>query len=220
MWRMTCSAFVGALAAYDFAHAQESADQRARFEQGQAAQRVSEQRQFIEAGFIPLAEATAEADEVRRVLFSDPYSILPVPGVEIRRQPNGNVTLTVLGRGVERPPVPLSEADWRSLTEAESEAFLPRVYAPWPEYGPDNPPPPPPRPCHAWSSILASGGADGERSASWSACSGDTSGGRYIFAATAAGLAVQNAPDCTFDAGSPFWSFSRCFTTVADRAEE
>jgi len=186
------------------------AEQRALFEAGQARQRAFELHEFGQAGFDPLERARPAGGEIRRVLFSDPYFILPTPGVEIRRDQRGAVSLQVVGSGVRTPPTEIAPEGWAALARLDAAVFRRPAFVVRTGPRPAGPAPPAPPICHAWIVRFASTGAAGERTASWAGC-GDKDEQRLAYAAQAARLAVATRPACSFDPDDPFWSFSRCF---------
>ena len=193
--------------------AQESPDQRARFEAGQKRQSDFEHRLFVKAGFPLIGEAAAAGRDLRRVLFSDPYMFLPVPGVEIERFADGHVTLRVFGRGTAVAPVTIAPSAWTELTQHDAAVFALQPYVPWTEYKPGNPLPPPPPICHGWIVRFESSDL---RSATGGECL--PRGEADAYAVTVARLAVATRLDCEFVPTNPYWSFSQCFTPGQPKA--
>lgn len=189
-----------------------SPEQRAAYERGRARQAQFEQSLFVDAGFQPLETVTAEKRAVKRVLFSDPYMMLPVPGVEIERMSDGSVTLKVIGRSGASAPASLPASAWGQLTTLQGTMFRPKPYVPWDPPNADAPLPPPPPVCHGW--IVRFGIADeaGLESGSWAQCGGNK-GPESEFASEIARLAVASRPDCKFDVANPFWAFNACFSS-------
>lgn len=199
------------------AHAQTVAEQRARYERGQAEQRAFERRLISQAGFPPITEVQAEGRVVRRVLLNDPYGMLPMPGIELERLGDGRVTLRLQYRGWSSvalnpswtsDPVEVERGAWDELAAIEQPLFTRPAFQP---IDPATLPPPPSRPppiCHAWSARFE---ADWDRTASWSGCGGTDHPG-YRYAAQVAELAVHSKAGCTFEASNPFGSFLDCFS--------
>ena len=88
-------------------------------------QAAFEQRLFDEAGFTPLADMIEAKRTVRRALFSDPYMMLPVPGVEVERLSDGTATVKVVGRNGESEAVKLPSSAWEHLTGLEGRMLAP-----------------------------------------------------------------------------------------------
>jgi hypothetical protein len=197
------------------AHAQTEVEQRARYERGQAEQRAFEHRLISQAGFPPIAEAQAAGRVVRRVVLSDPYGMIPMPGIELEQLPDGRVTLRLQYRGSSSvalnpswvsDPIAVEPSAWEELSALEQPLFTRPPFRP---VDPASLPPPPSQPppiCHAWSARFE---ADRERTASWSGCGGTDHPG-YRYAARVAQLAVRGKAGCA-EEGDPLSSFSRCF---------
>jgi hypothetical protein len=153
---------------------------------------------------------------VKRALFGDPYMMLPVPGVEIERMPDGSVTLKVIGRGVSSAPAVLPTSVWEHLTKLQGTLFTRKPYVPWDPPKADAPMPAPPPVCHGW--IVRFGTADkaGQGSGSWAQCGGGNEPA-LAFATEIARLAVSTRPACKFDEANPFWAFSACFSPPRSR---
>lgn len=188
-----------------------SAQQRADFERGQAMQAAFEQRLFDEAGFTPLADMIEAKRTVRRALFSDPYMMLPVPGVEVERLSDGTATVKVVGRNGESEAVKLPSLAWEHLTGLEGRMLAPKPYVPWDPPKARQPLPSPPPVCHGWIVRFGTSENGVQGSGSWAQCGGEKQPG-MAFAAQMARLAVDSRPGCTFDPAQPFWSFNTCFT--------
>lgn len=167
------------------------------FERGYSRER------FVAAGFTPIEEADWAGRDVRRLLPSDPYMILPVPGIEIERRANGRVTLRLQYRGWASEPVTIDRAAWQDLSHRERAAFAP--------------PPPAPRPtgspathssCHSWSVQLQ---ATGGRHAAWSPCPGARAAEAVrAYAVRMIELALATRPDCK-RGDDVFDAFEACF---------
>jgi hypothetical protein len=149
---------------------------------------------FGPAGFTPFSQIEAQKREVRRALFQDPFITLSVPGVEFERSADGQVTMTLIGPGVEPRPTPLPPGIWERLVRAEAGVF-------------DRPSPLPD--CPAWSLRLAATGPRGTRLANVSGCVLGDPG--LAYAAELTRIAVATRPDCVYDPGNPFWTFPDCF---------
>lgn len=189
-----------------------SPEQRAMFERGQRAQHAFEQRLFVEAGFQPLAKVAAAKRTVRRVLFQDPYLMLPVPGIELERHGDGRATLRVIGPGTSGPTMVLPGPAWGRLLALEPGVFFSRCYVPWEPRKLTDPTPPPPPTCHGVL-VRFDAADDGEqRSASWGACGGGKDDPKLAYAAEVARLAVTSRPACSVNGAEPLSSFIRCFT--------
>lgn len=204
------------------AHAQTEAEQRERYERGQAEQRAFEHRLVSQAGFAPIAEAQAANRVVRRVVLNDPYGMIPMPGIELEQLPDGRVTLRLQYRGSSSvalnpswtsDPIDVEPSAWEELAALEQPLFTRRPFRP---IDPASLPPPPSQPppiCHAWSARFE---ADSERTASWSGCGGTDHPG-YRYASRVVQLAVRSKAGCAGE-GDPFSSFGQCFalTTPLD----
>lgn len=183
-------------------------EQRAQWDRGQAAQRKFEHNQFTQAGFASIAEVRAEGRDVRRLLPEDPYMMLPVPGIELERLPDGRVTLRLQYRGWSSKPVPVDAAAWDALALQEGAVFARPVFRRAPAQAPPaSPPASPPPICHGW---IARFEADYGRTASWAQCGGGKTPA-YNYAIRVVELAIGTKPGCTFEADNPFFSFSKCF---------
>lgn len=66
--------------------------------------------------------------------------------------------------------------------------------------------------CHPFLFRFGAAGPEGERTDSASVGCGEAEMDRVQVALEVARVAVATRPDCQFEAGNPFWSFSRCFT--------
>jgi hypothetical protein len=165
----------------------------------------------VAAGFQRLETFAAEKRTVKRVLFEDPYMMIPVPGVEIERMFDGSVTLKVVGRSGPSAPATLRASAWDELTALQGALFRPKPYVPWDPPKADEPLPAPPPICHGW--IIRFGKVDeaGVGSGSWTQCGGSDRPG-FAFAREVARLAVSTRPGCKFDEADPFWSFNACFS--------
>jgi hypothetical protein len=191
------------------AEARTEAEQRALWDRGQAEQRKFEHRLFTDAGFQSIAEVRADGHDVRRLLLEDPYMILPVPGLELERLSDGQVTLRVQYRGWSSKPVPVDRAAWEELARHEATAFARPEFRPMPTQLASAMPPPPI--CHGWIVRLE---ADYQRSASWAECGGKE-GPVHAYALRMIALAIATRPECTLEPNNPFWSFSKCFGAKA-----
>jgi hypothetical protein len=174
-----------------------------------------EPHQFLQSGFPPLSEATAQGREVRRAAFEPSYVIR---GVELERRSDGSVVLWLVSPFVKSDPVSISQESWTRLVATEDEVFRPATTPAAtrnPPRDPSEPPPSPPPPsrpppiCHGFSAFIAATGARGERYASASTCNPGTPQLRY--ANEIARIAVETDPDCEFDESEPLISFAACF---------
>lgn len=164
---------------------------------GQEAQQRFLAERLTRAGFPPIQPAGVA---FRRVQLSDPYMMLGVPGLEIRRDAGGAVNLVVQYPEWRSEPVRLDPAVWDAVsTDA--------VFAPPPPR--ERPPPgsPPPPVCHAWSAIIQD---EAGRTTSWNACSADASE-KQAMTLRLVTAAMATRPDCPSDVGSPFFAFRSCF---------
>lgn len=188
-----------------------SAEQRADYERGQASQVRFEQELFVDAGFQPIDALAADKRTVKRALFEDPYMMLPVPGVEIERMPNGTITLKVIGRTGASAPAILPASAWAQLISLQGTFLRPKPYVPWDPPKASAPVPAPPPMCHGW--LVRFGAADdtGVKSGSWAQCGGSNQPGA-AFAVRMAELAVSTRPSCKFDEADPFGAFNACFS--------
>jgi len=201
-------AFVLALAAAAPAAAQvpSEAEQRARWERGRAQQQQFERRQFAEAGFAPVVADLAEARELRRLLLSAPYGMLPLPGLELVRYDDGRVSVRLQYRGWSSGPVAVDKPGaWDALASRDEALFAEPVFRPITEPPPPVPPPPI---CHAW---LARFENEQGRTANWSGCGGGTPGPGYSYAVAMIEIAMAARPECGATLGDPFGAFHRCF---------
>jgi hypothetical protein len=191
-----------------------SPEQRALFDAAVQRQHDFEDSLFAEQGFEPLSRVAAEGRVVRRTLLSDPYMILPVPGVEIEKKPDGQLILRVIGRGVATHEAKLDASQWERLAKLEAGTFPERTYVPWEPVPPGaaTPPPPPPPICHGWIVRFGAAESGRRRNGSWSVCGGAEADLEFAYAAEVARLAVATAPACSFEPKNPFWSFSTCFS--------
>lgn len=184
-----------------------SAQQRANFERGKANQASYDESRFARAGFEPLSKLRAEKREVKRALFSDPYGMISLPGVEVERTSDGSVKLNVI-RTVGAPISSLLPGSvWARLNRLQGTSLDPRPYVPW---DPPKTNEPPPSICHGWGVLLGAGDAFTTKSASWGACGGSQDA-KLNLASELARLAVSTKPECTFDEQDVFWSFANCF---------
>lgn len=164
---------------------------------GQEAQHRFLTERLTRAGFPPIQPAGLA---FRRVQLSDPYMMLGVPGLEIRRDAGGAVDLVVQYPEWRSEPVRLDPAVWDAVsTDA--------VFAPPPPREPPPPGSPPPPVCHAWSAIIQD---EAGRTTSWNACSADASEGQAMTLRLVT-AAMATRPDCPSDVGSPFFAFRSCF---------
>lgn len=158
---------------------------------------------FTRAGFAPIEEVQLAGREVRRLLLSDPYMMLPVPGIELERHADQRVTLRLQYYGWSSDPVPVDPGAWNALETIERPAFAVPAFVRAPARANVSPPPV----CHAWTIWLQ---ADAGRSAAWSGC-GSRLGPVYDYAIEIIALAMSTRPSCEVERDNPFWSFNRCF---------
>lgn len=186
-----------------------SPEQRAVFERSQTRQRNFEQSLFVRAGFAPLERVAAEGRSVRRVLFQDPYRMLPVPAIEVELHPGDRATVTIVHRDGRRETASLPAGAWERLRKMEGKTFVPKEYVPWEPQtsqisrGSSV--------CHGRTVRFGSAGKEGTGSGSWSQCGGAKEE-RYAYAVEMARLAVSTNERCTFDASEPFFSVRACFS--------
>lgn len=171
------------------------------------AQHIFERESFSRAGFSSIAELSIEGREVRRMLLRDPYGTLPVPGVELERLDDRQVTLRLQYFDRSSDPVAIHSAAWDRLVDQESAIFAVSEYRP--SLTP-NKTPEPRAMCHGW---IARFQADYHLTASWAACDPKTSGAGFDYAVAIIKLAIATKPTCVFDRADPFWSFSKCFAS-------
>lgn len=161
-----------------------------------------ERDRFVQAGFPPLPEGEPRA--FRRLILSDPYRMLAVPGVEVARSADGATTLTIQYAGWRSPPASLDEEVWATLI-ADDTVFAPRRVAAVSRAAEVDRGPPPPV-CHDWGVSIQ---ADDGRVASWHGCSDESPVGEAALRIIR--LAMTTRPDCGFDPASPFFAFNTCF---------
>lgn len=188
------------------AHARDS--QRERFDRSQKVQRDFEQERLVAAGLTPLAGIQATRRQVRQVVYSDPYGILPMPSLQVERSRKGAVSLTFKDRGGSERVVDLPRESWSILAKTEGGIFKPRRFKPRPEPAFGMPRPPLPPICHGWAVFMGATGRAGARTTSASACGGASP--TLAYGETVARLALTTRPACAADKDA-FWSFQRCF---------
>ena len=188
-----------------------SAEQRAAYVRGQANQIRFEQKLFVDAGFQPIEALAADKRTVKRVLFADPYMMLPVPGVEIERMTNGTITLKLIGRTGASTPAILPTSAWTRLSSLQGTLLRPKQYVPWDPPNANAPVPLPPPICHGWIARFGTADETGVQSGSWGQCWGADQP-LSVFAVEMARLAVSTRPACKFDDANPFWAFNACFS--------
>lgn len=141
--------------------------------------------------------ALQPAGEFRRVMLSDPYMMLPVPGLELRRHASGEVDLVLQYPEWRSDPIAVDPGLWDVVSAETLFAHPPRQ--------PARSTPPPI--CHGWSAVIQD---DTGRLASWHACGGETTP-LAGFAERLVAAAVAAKPDCALGPASPFFAFQRCF---------
>jgi hypothetical protein len=188
-----------------------SPEQRALFESSQQRQHEFEQQQFVNAGFEPLKDVARAGRNVRRVMFRDPYGIVPIPGLELERAINGQIYLRLIGPQITDARVQIPESEWDRLRVMEAEVFAEPKYVPWNPHPVSSPPPPI---CHGWGVGFGAAEAGRQHSASWGECGSKEGDARLAYAIEMARLAVATRPACSFDSKEAFWSFSTCFATT------
>ncbi len=166
---------------------------------GSEAQRRFFAERLVRAGFPPI-QPTGVA--LRRLQLSDPYGMLGVPGLEVRRDGEGTVHLVIQYPEWRSEPVAVDAAVWDAVSA--DEVFAP---PPAPRLAPTGPPPPPPPVCHAWSAVIQD---EAGRTAAWSACSPAIGAGQAMTLRMVT-AAMATRPDCPSDAASSFFAFQRCF---------
>lgn len=188
---------------------------RAAWERARETQAAFDRKLFADAGFAPLAEP--DHPDRRQLLLRDPYGLIPVPGIELARNREGRVTMTIQHPGWREPPVAVPAAEWDTLALLESSVFAEHRYVPAPPRG--DPPPlpspllPPPPICHGWTAYLA---ADGKARAGWAECgSGSTLSTSGQYALRMVAIAMRTRPGCEQGDGITLWAYQRCFTKSA-----
>ncbi|MGC6401772.1 hypothetical protein ACNI3Q_14470 [Sphingomonas sp. FW199] len=83
------------------------------------------ERSMAERGFVPMAEMRFAGRDVRRVLPSDPYGIMPIPGVEMERHRDGRMTIRVVHHRWTDEARPMTQAEWDAIAALEPAAFAP-----------------------------------------------------------------------------------------------
>ena len=135
--------------------------------------------------------------EFRRVMLSDPYMMLPVPGLELRRHASGEVDLVLQYPEWRSDPIAVDPTLWDAIP-AET------LFAPPPRQPARSTPP---AICHGWSAVIQN---DTGQLASWHACSGEPTP-VADFTEQLVTAAVATKPDCAADPASPFFAFQHCF---------
>ncbi|MFC5346019.1 hypothetical protein ACETK8_04960 [Brevundimonas staleyi] len=177
---------------------------------GMEMQRRFEAERLTRAGFPPIQPPGVA---FRRVLLFDPYMMLGVPGLELRRDATGAVDLIVQYPEWRSDPVRVAPDLWDTI--ATDAVFAPR--APVVRERPAGSPPPPV--CHDWSGVVQD---EAGRTASWGECGGEPSLPRQMTERIVA-AAMTTRPDCAPDTPSPLFAFQRCFglnETLGDPALE
>lgn len=151
------------------------------------------EERLARAGF----PALQPAGEFRRVMLSDPYMMLPVPGLELGRHASGEVDLVLQYPEWRSDPIAVDPSLWDAIP-AET------LFAPPPRQPAHSTPP---AICHGWSAVIQD---DTGRLASWHACAGDATPVAG-FTERLVTAAVATKPDCAADPASPFFAFQHCF---------
>ncbi|MGV3579719.1 hypothetical protein [Brevundimonas sp.] len=151
------------------------------------------EERLVRAGF----PALQPRGEFRRVMLSDPYMMLPVPGLELRRRASGEVDLVLQYPEWRSDPIAVDPALWDAVP-AET------LFAPPPRRPARSTPP---AICHGWSAVIQD---DTGRLANWHACA-DEATPVAEFAERLVTAAVATRPDCAADPASPFFAFQHCF---------
>jgi hypothetical protein len=155
------------------------------------------ERRMAERGFIPMAEMRFAGRDVRRALPSDPYGMIPIPGVEMERHRDGRITIRMVHAGWTSEAKPVSEGEWAELARLEQAAF-----APWRDPGPG------PRTdvvSHCWSGMIA---ASPNAHATWGCASREPPAAAYTSAIMALALAKHDCPPSDKELA---WRYSDCF---------
>jgi hypothetical protein len=183
---------------------------RAAFDAALASNRDYREKSFVEAGFRPLAELTAERCEVRRMLLR---IWLPGarPGIEIERRRDGTAIMMLVHKGEPSQSFPLPAGSWEALTAGEEAAFAKPDY----ETATAERMPPGIVSCHGNVVHFQATGRAGPRSAGASQCRGSP---EYFTPAKQAylerfiRLAMATRPECRADPPTPIEdAFARCF---------
>lgn len=183
--------------------AQQSDDAEARAAAIDADNARYAERRMAEMGFIPMQEMRFAGREVRRVLPTDPYGIMPIPGVEIERHRDGRRTIRLVHAGWTDAAKPVSEAEWDAVAALEPAAF-----APFRDPGLVQ------RPnvvIHCWSGMIA---ASPDAHATWGCASREPPAATYAAAIMELAMAKHGCapsdkpvwgrfPDCFMDKGVP-----------------
>lgn len=163
---------------------------------------------FEEAGFSPIRKPNEPA-ELRRLLLTDPYHMIAVPGVELQWFEDGRTTLLIQYPAWRSETVAVDPSFWTRATANDLVLFeAPRAAEERARTtGPIQPPPI----CHDWAGLVQTG--DG-RVALWSGCSRSQTEQAAI--AQDVILEIVNAamttrPDCEPNDASPFFAFQSCF---------
>lgn len=194
--------FAYLLSAASPATAQVPPTERAQWEDGQRSDQAFYRRQFIEYGFVPIEEIDLGKRDVRRLLLRDPYSFLPIPGVEYERRAGGKVTMRLHYGEYRTAPVAIPKAAWDRIVAGEKAMFAPTQFVPVKRDPAAGVPPV----CHGWMIIAQ---ASGDRAASWWECR-DRDGAKAAAARTMIEVALATRPDCKSDE-DPRWAFQKCF---------
>jgi len=188
-----------------------SPEQKALHDRIQASLAQTERKLSAEAGFRPLETLVAEGRTVRRALFMFPYMSRVTHAVEIEREADGSVSLTMTESGAFRSRVELPASAWERLITLQGTLFRAKPYMPWdpPEIVQTGVPAPT---CHGWVVVFGAADVGISGNGQWSSCStvGADQGAR-AYAIEIARLAVSTRPACKAEEPDPLSAFQMCF---------
>ncbi|MDG5489113.1 hypothetical protein NYR55_10860 [Sphingomonas sp. BGYR3] len=156
------------------------------------------ERRMAERGFVPMAEMRFAGRDVRRVLPSDPYGMMPIPGVEMERHRDGRMTIRIVHRGWTSEAKRVSQTEWDAVARLQGPAF-----APWRDPKPDS------RPdvvSHCWSGMIA---ASPDAHATWGCASTPPPAAAYASAMMMLALDKYECAPADTELGQ---RFADCFT--------
>lgn len=155
------------------------------------------ERRMAERGFVPMAEMRFAGRDVRRALPSDPYGMMPIPGVEMERHRDGRITIRMVHPGWTDAAKPVTQAEWDAVAALEPAAFAPFR-------DPDLVR----RPnvvIHCWSGMIA---ASPGAHATWGCATREPPAATYAAAVLELAMAKQG---CAASDQDVWWRFSDCF---------
>lgn len=162
-------------------------------------ERSAREERLHRAGFPPIQP---QGFAFRRVMLSDPYMMMGVPGLEVRRDAAGTVDLVVQYPEWRSQPVAIPADLWDAV--ADDQAFAP---PPRPAHDPTRSASRPPPICHDWSALIQD---ETGRTGAWHGCSGEAAAVRDV-ALRIVAAAMTTRPDCDPESPSPLFAFQRCF---------